>query len=104
MRCEILCTHNKRLIYFKCREDSVFFSPLDTKYNIRPNDQRRDIYTTFISLQCFLSKTEFAELNNSIRKRMRQILTKQIHTISTNSIIQLYGFPEDWYKFLPLPQ
>lgn len=35
---------------------------------------------------------------------MRQILTKQIHTISTNSIIQLYGFPEDWYKFSPLPQ
>lgn len=33
-----ICTHNKRLIYFKCREDSVFFSPLDTKYNIRPND------------------------------------------------------------------
>lgn len=99
-----ICAHNKRLIYFKCREDSLYFPTLDEKYSITPNDQRRDVYTTFISLQCFLSKTEFAELNNSIRKRIRHILTKQIHTVDVNSIINLYGFPNDWYKLPPIPQ
>ncbi|WP_239459526.1 Abi family protein [Limosilactobacillus coleohominis] len=99
-----ICAHNKRLIYFKCREDSFYFPPLDDKYGIKPNDQRRDVYTTFLSLQCFLSKIEFAELNNSIRKRIRRILVKQIHTVDVNSILSLYGFPNDWHELEPLQQ
>ncbi|MBB1123363.1 Abi family protein [Limosilactobacillus sp. Lr3000] len=99
-----ICAHNKRLIYFKCREDSLYFSALDEKYNISPADERRGVYTTFLSLQCFLSKTEYAELNNSIRKRIRHILTKQINTIDINSIITLYGFPNDWYNLPSISQ
>lgn len=99
-----ICAHNKRLIYFKCREDSFYFPALDEKYDITTSNQRRDVYTTFISLQCFMTKTEFAELNNSIRKRIRHILTKQISTIDVNSIIELYGFPNNWYDLPPLPQ
>lgn len=99
-----ICAHNKRLIYFKCREDSLYFPSLDEKYDINPNDARRDIYTTFLSLQCFLSKIEYAELSNSIRKRIRHILTNQISTIDVNSITTLYGFPNDWYNLPPIQQ
>lgn len=97
-----ICAHNKRLLYYECREDSLYFPPLDKKYNIKNTDQRRNIYTTFLSLQCFLSEIEFAELNNSIRKRMNKVLIKHISTIDMNDIIRLYGFPNDWSKMTPL--
>lgn len=93
-----VCAHNKRLIYYQCRGDSLYFPPLDKKYNIPRNAYRRDIYTTFLSLQCFLSRIEYAELHNGIAKRMRHILGGQMKTVDINSIIALYGFPKDWYQ------
>ena len=91
-----ICAHNKRLLYHKCRGDSLYFLPLDEKYNIQRDDQRRDVYTTFLSLQCFLSKIEFAELNNAIRRRIIKVLVKHIKTIDINDVLKLYGFSSEW--------
>lgn len=97
-----VCAHNKRLIYYQCRGDSLYFPPLDEKYNIQKDGFRRDVYTTFLSLQCFLSKVEFAELNNTIRKRINKILIKHIKTIEVYDIMKLYGFPQRWENQDPI--
>ncbi len=97
-----ICAHNKRLIYFECRQSSLYYPPLDNVYNIGRNDERKNVYSTFLSLQCFLSHVEFAQLNNAIRKRIRKILNKQIKTINVNSILNLYGFPDNWEEIDPI--
>ena len=54
-------------------------------------------------MQCFLTQTEFATLNNTIRKRMKR-LSNQIKSIPMNNILSLLGFPPNWYKLDALPQ
>lgn len=98
-----LCAHNKRLIYFNCRSDATYYAPLHDKYKISNMDHRRNIFTTFISIQCFISRIEYANLNNSIRKRIN-ILNKSLHSININEILALLGFPANWHKLPKLAQ
>lgn len=99
-----VCAHNKRLIYFKCRSNSTFWAPLHEKYEIANNDSRKTVYTTFLSLQCFISNVEFAKLNNTLRKRIRSILVNHLNTIDVNEILKLLGFPTDWQDLPKLSQ
>lgn len=98
-----ICAHNNRLLDFKCRSDSPYYRPLHKKYNISRKDHRRDFYSTFISMQCFLSETEFAVLNNTLRRRFRS-LSKYLNTISINDVLAKMGFPKDWHLLPPLEQ
>lgn len=98
-----ICAHNNRLIYFRCRSDSNYFNYLHSKYGFTHDDDRSTVYSTFISLQCFISKTEYAKLNNTIRKRVRT-LSNHLTTININSILGLLGFPDNWHENDPLPQ
>ncbi|KJY60193.1 Abi family protein [Lactobacillus apis] len=98
-----ICAHNNRLLDFKCRASSKFFMPLHSKYDISKTDNRTTVYTTFLSLQCFLTKTEYGVLNNSIRKRARN-LNKHLKSIGINDILQLLGFPSDWNTLPTIPQ
>ncbi|TSO25704.1 Abi family protein [Lactobacillus sp. LL6] len=101
-----ICAHNKRLIYFKCRSAEKYFAPIHDKYGISRTDQRelKSVYTTFVSLQCFISDTEFSKLNNTLRQRMRKILKNHITSININNIVELLGFPNNWYELSSLPQ
>ncbi|WP_283579604.1 Abi family protein [Ligilactobacillus aviarius] len=98
-----ICAHNGRLIYFKCKADTVYYPLIHEKYNIDRDDEKRNVYTAFISMECFLTKTEFAILNNTIRKRMRS-LKNQICSISVDDIIGLLGFPNEWFNRPTMPQ
>lgn len=89
-----VCAHNKRLIEFNCHEDAKYFSLLHDQYNIGSRDQRRNFYNTFIVMQCFLSKTEFGILNNTLRKQFKN-LNNHLNTISINDIFDKMGFPRD---------
>lgn len=90
-----ICAHNNRLLGFTCRSDSIFFEDIHSKFLIKKNHRRRDVYTTFVNLQCFLSKNEYAILNNTIRKRIRN-LDRKLTSINIINIIDLLGFPEHW--------
>lgn len=92
-----ICAHNNRLIDFNYRRDSKYWAPLHDKYNIGEKDKRRDVFSVFISLQCFLSSTEYAIVHNSLRKRINR-LDNCLKTISINDIISRLGFPKDWHK------
>lgn len=99
-----ICAHNKRLIYFECRSDSIYFPFIHDQYHINAEDHRKNIYTTFISLQCFISNTEYAKLNNTLRKRMKKILFNHIYTIDPNDILAKLGFPMNWQELPSLSQ
>lgn len=94
------CAHNNRLLGFKCRADAKFYSGLHNKHDISEDTARKDFYSTFITLQCFTSKTEFAKLHNAILKSFKN-LDKKISSIQMNNILVEYGFPNDWHKNTP---
>lgn len=95
-----ICAHNKRLIYFSCRSAEKYYPVIHDQYKIARDDQRalKSVYSTFISLQCFISDTEFATLNNTLRQRMRKILKIHINSVEVDELIQLLGFPPKWYE------
>lgn len=89
-----ICAHNNRLLGFECRRDAKYWSDLHDIYGIKATDPRRNVYSVFITLQCFLSKTEFSSLHNKISKLMRSQL-KHIHTVSRDVILSTLGFPQN---------
>lgn len=92
-----VCAHNNRLLGFKCRSDIKYYKDLHLRYNLSSGTHRSDIYNVFISMQCFLSKIQYAKLHNTILKRIKT-LDKHLISISTNDILQSLGFPADWHK------
>ncbi|USS88264.1 Abi family protein [Fructilactobacillus hinvesii] len=92
-----ICAHNNRLIAFKCHSSSKYFSLIHDKYDLIDRDSRKSVYSTFASLECFLSETEFKMLNNTFRKRFRW-LDRHLVMIDANQIGGLIGFPIDWFK------
>ena len=91
-----ICAHNNRLTGFKCRRDSRYWPELHDQYNLTQLRERRDIYSLYVALQCFLSETEFSCLHNTIRKRMRT-LSKGLKSIDINHILKALGFPANWH-------
>lgn len=92
-----VCAHNNRLLGFKCRRDSKYWRDLHDNYGIISNDLRRSVFSVFISIQCFLSKMEYANLHNRIYKLVNSHLKKNLKTISVNEILRTLGFPDNWH-------
>lgn len=92
-----VCAHNNRLLGFRCRRDSKYWKELYTPYNVAERGGRRDAFSVYIALQCFLSKTEYAFLHNTIRKRVNHLENK-LHSIDVSGILASLGFPPDWNK------
>lgn len=95
-----ICAHNNKLLDSKCKGDIKFYPDLHSLYGISRNSKRNDVYNVFISLQCFLSKTQYAQLHNTIRKRIIT-LDNRLNTINVNTILKSLGFPKDWHKKTP---
>ena len=91
-----VCAHNNRFIGFKCHHDSRYWADLHDQFGIHNYSERRDAYSVYISLQCFLSTWEFSFLHNTIRKRTKR-LSNVLTSISVNHILHTLGFPDDWH-------
>ena len=92
-----VCAHNNRLIGFRCYADDNYLAPLHQPHNISPNDSRRDAYSIYLSLQCFLTKEEHHILHNTLHKRMNNVC-HHLRSIDLNDILKELGFPNDWNK------
>lgn len=92
-----VCAHNNRMLDFQCRRDSKYWTDLHERYNISADTQRRNIFSVFVSTQCFLSRMEYSTLYNTILKLMKS-LSKNLKTASADSILESLGFPLDWYN------
>lgn len=97
------CGHNGRLLEFKCKNNLRYYPPLHDKYHIAPTAQKQDVYNAFIAIQCFLSENEYAQLSNSIRKRINY-LENRLETIPITKILDTLGFPHNWNQRQKLPQ
>ena len=99
-----VCAHNNKLLGFNCRGDVKYYDDLHSVYSIKQHDRRRDVYNLFIFIQCFISKTQYAQLHNTILSRVKN-LDKKLDSISVNTILSALGFPNDWHKnTMKLPQ
>ena len=92
-----VCAHDNRLLGFRCRRDSNYWAPLHDRFGITPDIDRRNVFSVFVSLQCFLSISEYGALHNKILKRSNH-LGKHLQTITLNDILRTLGFPENWNR------
>lgn len=89
-----ICAHNNRLLGFRCQADSRYLVELHGKWGIKNNDDRREVYPIFVSMQCFLSKKEFETLNNTVRKKLN-FLNNHLNSINVEEIIKTLVFPNE---------
>lgn len=87
-----VCAHNNRLLGFSCYQNCKYWEPLHDSHHVK---NMRSVYSVFITLQCFLTKTEYGTLHNTIRKRMNR-LSHCLYSITLNEVLQTLGFPDNW--------
>ena len=95
-----VCAHNNRLLDFWCRRDSNYWQPLHSRYAITPNSLRNSVFSVFISMQCFLSRSEYGTLHNKIRKRMNR-LDNNLQTVPLDKFLATLSFPAGWNEQVP---
>lgn len=98
-----ICAHGKRLLEFECDSSTKLFRPIYDRYILNPRTERKDVYSTMVIMQTFLSHEEYSQLHNSIRKRFRT-LNNNLSTIDINKIILSLGFSENWHNVDKLTQ
>lgn len=96
------CAHNNKLWDFNTR-DNIPYIPEIYDGIIDRDGPRSNLYSIFLSLQSLINPDEFKTLNNTLRKRFRTT-SKKIHSVNFNTVLQKYGFPENWHDRDPLPQ
>ncbi len=92
-----LIAHNNKIIDFKFIKHNRYNKYLHSSSNISKNSPRNDIYNSVISMKCFLNVQEFAQLNNSIKKRLNK-LERRINPLAYDRIVKDLGFEK------PLPK
>lgn len=95
-----VCAHNNRLLNYNCSANSVYFAPIHDDFNLQDDDSRKTVYSTVVSLQCFISAEEFNRLWNTLRKKVRKLENK-IKSVDINIINATLGFPDDWHRNEP---
>ncbi|MEE0725293.1 MAG: Abi family protein, partial [Clostridium saudiense] len=98
-----IVAHGNKFLDYTCRKNTLYINELHSNYGILPNSSRQNIYNTFIVMQVFMSRNQFAITSNSLRSRMVQ-LKKKIKTVDHNLILNALGFPKDWQDYPKLPQ
>lgn len=91
-----ICAHNNRLLGFRCHQSTKYWAPLHEKYNIQNEDERRSAYEAFLTLQCFISRNEYAIMHNTFKKRFKT-LSNKLKTIPVNNVLKELGFPDNWH-------
>lgn len=95
-----VCAHNNRLLRYKCRRDSKYWRPLHEKYGVQPDSNRSTIFSVFLSLQCFLTISEYGTMHNKIRKLAHRLDTR-VRTLSAEDVLAELGFPNGWLASAP---
>lgn len=89
--------HNNKILNTNVNKSIPYISAIYDPLNIKSDCARADVYNSFIAMKCLISKTEYINLHNSIRKRIYH-LSKSLNCISYKEIITSLGFPEDWLE------
>lgn len=92
-----IIAHNNKVIDYKFIKHNRYNVYLHKFYGVEKNSPRNDVFNTFITMKCFLSKEEFNQLNNSIRKRLEK-LEKRINPMAYDKIVKDLGFMKPLLK------
>lgn len=98
-----ICAHNNRLLGFQCRADSKYLPTLHQKWKISNINDRKGVYSIFVSMQCFLSKKEFKTLNNTVRRRLN-FLNNHLESLDIEEVLTTLEFPNEWLEWPRLLQ
>lgn len=103
--CEVrnIVAHGNKFLGYNCKENIVYLKELHSIYNIENDEPRQNVYNVYIVMRAFLSNSQFANMNNSIRRRVKN-LSKKVNSIDFNVITRSLGFPDDWDKSECMPQ
>lgn len=88
-----ITAHNNMILGTTLPNDIPYFEPIHKKMNINPTANRQDVYNTIVMLQMFLTKNQYAKLNNTIRKRVNS-LSKKVDRVYFLKILDSLGLPE----------
>ena len=64
-----VCAHNNRLLNYNCTANSVF-QFYSHNFNPKDNDSGKTVYSTVVSLQCFISSEKFDQLWNNLKMKV----------------------------------
>lgn len=98
-----IVAHDNTLRAFKLKTSLPYHSFLHDSEGISPLQAKQDLYSVFLAMKLFLSSSNYAVLNNTIKKRASNLSTK-LHTIDCDSILISHGFPKNWLSRPKLPQ
>lgn len=86
-----ITAHNNKIFYYTCRDNL----PKQNWFIFSDNRTRQSVYYAFQSLQCLLSRVQYATLHNTILSRSNR-LDNKMHTITSSEINSSLGFPTNW--------
>jgi len=90
-----IIAHDNKLLNYTCKKSTKYNKYLNAKYGIKKEEPRQDVFNMYIVLSCFLSKNQYLELTNTIKKRIKK-LKKKVSVESSKKIISALGFPIDF--------
>lgn len=95
--------HDNCIINFTLSESLKYNPFVHVPNRINPSEHRTSFYDTYLVMQMFVSKDNFAKLTNTIRKRMNH-LEHKLSSIPLNNVLSSLGFPNNWNKSPKVPQ
>ncbi len=88
--------HNHRLLDFTYEESLTFYSNVFEGKVSKDNENYDKVYHLYLILKLFLTENQYAQLHNTLLKRIKNLENK-INIIPVNTILQSLGFPNDWH-------
>lgn len=92
-----ITAHNNKLLGHVFKHDLPFYSDLHDFLSINKDDNRQNVYHTILFLQFFVSYHQYAQLHNTILKRM-ETLKKRVNDKYSQKVFHSLGLPQSLKK------
>lgn len=87
--------HNNKLFSLKCKNNLKYHESIHEKYSFDKAQPRQDLFNVLLSMQCFLEKSQYSLIYNTILKRAKR-LDRKLYSIPINVVLGTLGFPNEW--------
>ena len=89
--------HDNNIFFYKDRFTLPYIAEIHNPKGIKPNQERNDIYQTFLIMQCLISPSEYSQLEQSLINCLNEF-RRNIRIIDPETVITALGFPSNWGK------
>lgn len=88
--------HNNKLHHFTCRKHLYHVAVLFEPYGVLKDSPKNTVFSTFLTLQCFMPDKDYRIFYNTLLKRFK-VQSKNISTIPFSKVLECYSFPDGWH-------